>query len=104
VPGLYFEEFSVGQTFAHEVRRTDHRAPAATPKKMATRTSIAAAPSNAMASLRFTGSPSLDWVVASPPGSLTRGPPSKDAQTGTLTRQGFGEGQGQEGLRAQESR
>jgi len=22
VPGLYFEEFSVGQTFAHEVRRT----------------------------------------------------------------------------------
>ena len=39
---------------SHEVRRTDHRAPAATPKKIATRTPIAAAESNAMRSLRFT--------------------------------------------------
>ncbi len=36
------------------VRRTDHRAPAATPKKMATRAPTAAAQSNVMRSLRFT--------------------------------------------------
>ncbi len=35
----------------HSVRRTDH---CATPKKMATRTPIAAAQSNAMRNLRFT--------------------------------------------------
>ena len=39
---------------SHEVRRTDHRAPAVTPKKMATSTPTAAAQSNAMRSFRFT--------------------------------------------------